>query len=89
MTLLHGRHIGPLVTVWAAGLVVAGGLFWIQRKSPSLVDLMTPLYILLGVILLIASAKWLRERNHARRHADRRHGDRREEEPQLVEDTAP
>jgi hypothetical protein len=89
MTLLHGRHIGPLLTVWGAGFLIAGGLYWIQNKSPALVDLMTPLYIGIGVILLIASVKWLRERNHERRHADRRHADRRGAEQQLAEDTAP
>lgn len=87
MTLLHGRHIGPLLTVWGAGLLVAGGLYWIQHESPALVDLMTPLYVALGVILIIATIKWFRERHRERRHADRRHADRRDE--QLAEDTAP
>jgi hypothetical protein len=77
MTLLHGRHVGPLLTVWGGGLLLAAGLYWLQAEMPAFVDIVTPLYIVLGVILIISSFKWLRERNEQRRHGDRRHADRR------------
>lgn len=77
MAFLHGRHIGPLLTVWAGGLLVAAALYWLQAVMPALVDMVTPMYIALAAILLIATSKWIRARGEQRRHADRRHRDRR------------
>jgi len=81
MTLLHGRHVGPLLIVWGVGLGLAAGLYWWQTTMPALVDIITPLYIVLGVILVVSTIKWLRERNQQRRHQDRRHADRRHGPP--------
>jgi hypothetical protein len=61
--------------VWAAALVAVGLLYWIQNDMPSLIDILAPLYVIVGIATAIATAKWFRERRY---HHDRRHGgDRR------------
>jgi hypothetical protein len=75
VTLIHGRHVGPLLTVWAAALVFVAFLYWVQNALPSLIDILTPLYVIVGIAAVIGTAKWFRERRY---HYDRRHGsDRR------------
>jgi len=79
MPFLHGRHIGPLLTVWVAALVVAGGLHWIEHLQPALDDMIAPLYIVVALAALWASVKWFRARAQFpdRRRAERRHSGRR------------
>ena len=79
MTIIHGRHVGPLIGVWVAIFGTAAVLYWIQFKVPALIDIMTPVYILLGVLLIIGTVRWFRERSRSnRRRTDRRHLDRRD-----------
>jgi hypothetical protein len=77
--LLHGRHVGPLLTMWAAALVFVAALYWLQETLPALDDLITPLYVVVVIILIWATTRWVRERSHVRaqRYGDRRHRDRR------------
>jgi len=78
MTVLHGRHVAPLIVIWCVGLGISALLFWLQHVMPALVDIMTPLYFVIGGILLVVTGKWFRDRHHERRRADRRHVDRRD-----------
>jgi type VI protein secretion system component VasK len=80
MPIIHGRHIGPLIMIWVIGLSIAAGLYWLQATMLALVDMITPLYIIVGVGIIVGTWKWFRERGQERRHRARRHGDRREPE---------
>jgi ABC-type nickel/cobalt efflux system permease component RcnA len=80
----HGRHAAPLVVLWTAVVVIAALLYKAQDVQPALIDLLRPLYIIVGIAALLLTWKWFRERKggkaHDRRHADRRHSERRDDE---------
>lgn len=80
MLVLRGRHLGSLLTAWAAVLCVAGALYWFQTVLPALADMFTPVYVVLGVVLLVVTWKWLRwrARQRDRRQGERRHAERRD-----------
>ena len=79
MTVLHGRHVGSLLSAWAVVFLLAAGLYWLEVALPALADIITPGYVVLILVMLIVTWKWFRERgrDHDRRHGDRRHRDRR------------
>jgi uncharacterized membrane protein len=80
MALLHHRHIGPLISIWISAFAIAGGLYWLQAVVPALVDIVTPIYIVVGVILIFVTVHWIRGRVKQRRNGERRHADRRQAE---------
>ncbi|MEO8192678.1 MAG: hypothetical protein ABI681_02425 [Gemmatimonadales bacterium] len=75
--LFHGRNPGPLLGPWIACTIIAGGIYIFERKMPAFHEVVKPLYFIVVVILVIATGRWLRERQGIRRGGDRRHGDRR------------
>src|SRR5215218_925725 len=77
MTSLHGRRLGPLLTMWAAAALLAVALYWLQATMPALIDMLTPIYVVLGIALLVGTWKWFRWRapRQDRRLSDRRHAD--------------
>jgi hypothetical protein len=79
MTALRGRRIGSLLTLWAAVLLLAAAMYWLQTVMPAFIDMLRPLYSVLSVILIVATWRWFRHRtkNYDRRHDDRRHPDSR------------
>lgn len=78
--LWHGRHVGPLLTVWVVILAIAAGLRRMESSQPALSELLIPLYVILAVLFIAVTWKWFRERarGNDRRHQDRRHTDRRD-----------
>lgn len=79
MRIWHHRHAGPLLTLWAVAIVVLGALYYAESAQPALREMLQPLYIIVGLVLLFTTWRWFRGRaSHSdRRHADRRHNDRR------------
>lgn len=67
-----GRRTGGLVRFWAAGLLLAGGLFWIGRIIPAARDLLIPGYWILGALAVFFTVRWYRPRRGERRRSDRR-----------------
>ncbi len=76
--LFYGRNPGPLVGPWIACIIIAGSVFFLETKMPVFHEVVQILYFIVGVVLLIATARWFRGRGANRRNADRRHADRRE-----------
>jgi hypothetical protein len=78
MPFLHGRHAGPLLAVWVAGLLFAALLVWVHVSQPALDDILPPLYVLVGLILGWSTVRWFfaRRRVRERRRTDRRHANR-------------
>jgi hypothetical protein len=60
--------------VWVAALLLAGGLYWFQRSVPSMIDMVTPFYAMLVLVVLAASGRWLYNRYWL---GDRRRTERR------------
>jgi hypothetical protein len=72
------RRIGPLLTSWIILLGVAGLLYWWEMEMPAVRDILTPVYIVLGLGVLYATFRWIRTRSSNRRaRRDRRRNDRR------------
>jgi len=48
---------------------------------PAFTDMLPPLYVVLGVVLLVVTWKWFRwrARHRDRRHTERRHTERRDD----------
>lgn len=79
------RRFRPLIVNWVIFLVVAGLLYWLERELPALRDILTPIYIGLGLGLLYTAYRWMRKRASDRRaRKDRRRRDRRSEDDQFV-----
>jgi hypothetical protein len=72
MTALRGRHIGSLLTVWIAAMLLTGAMYWLQTVMPAFTEMVRPLYVVLGLILIVTTWKWFRARanNYDRRHTD-------------------
>lgn len=79
MTALHGRRLGSLLGAWAGALLIAALLYWVEASIPALIDILTPVYVILAVVMLVVTWKWFRSRggDQDRRRTDRRHVDRR------------
>lgn len=77
----HGRSLAPLVKPWAAGLIVAGFVFFFETEMPAFHEVVKIVYFIIGVILVIVTGRTLRSRERGRRVGERRHGDRRDQEP--------
>lgn len=75
--LLHGRRVGPLLGPWIACIIVAALVCYFETKMPAFHDVVRPVYWILAVVLIIATARALRGRSGMRRTAERRHEDRR------------
>ena len=77
--------------MWAAAALLAVALYWLQATMPALIDMLTPIYVVLGIALLVGTWKWFRWRapRQDRRLSDRRHADRRDDEPPDPETATP
>jgi hypothetical protein len=76
---LKGRNPSGLFGSWAGGLLLAGLIYWFSRRAPAFEDLLTPIYWIIGVILVAFTIKWIRTRSSQDRRAkDRRRTSRRE-----------
>lgn len=73
------RRWTPLVTTWLVGGGFAAALWYLGAEIPAIAGLLTPFYVVIGVVLVSVTWRWLRERGRGRerRRADRRHSDRR------------
>ncbi len=79
--MLKGRNLSGLLGSWVGGLLLAAFIFWFSTRAPAFEDLLTPIYWIIGVILVAFTVKWLRTRNtEDRRGDDRRRTSRRDVE---------
>lgn len=69
---LTARRTGGLIRFWAAGILIAVGLFALGRQIPAARDLLVPGYWILGAAAVFFTARWYRPRRGERRRADRR-----------------
>jgi hypothetical protein len=76
--IFYGRDPGPLLGPWIACLVIVGAVFFLETKMPVFHEVVQILYFIVGVVLVIATARWFRAREGNRRHGDRRNADRRQ-----------
>ena len=76
--LFYGRNPGPLLGPWIACVIVVSAVFFLETKMPVFHEVVQILYFIVGVVLVIATARWFRGREGNRRHADRRRADRRQ-----------
>jgi hypothetical protein len=77
--MLKGRNPAGLIGSWIGGLALVGLIYWFSKRAPAFEDLLTPIYWIIGVILVAATVRWLRTRNSPdRRGDDRRRTSRRE-----------
>jgi hypothetical protein len=60
-------------------IVILGALYYAESAQPALREMLRPLYVIVGLVLLFTTWRWFRGRaaHSDRRHADRRHNDRR------------
>ena len=72
------RRFAPLIAAWVFALIVAGLLYWIETIYPAFHEVLVPLYWIVGVLIVLATWRWVRTRGKRdRRGKDRRLGDRR------------
>jgi fatty acid desaturase len=72
------RRFAPLIAAWVLALIVAGLLYWIEIIYPAFHEVLVPLYWIVGVLIVLATWRWVRTRGKGdRRGKERRHGDRR------------
>lgn len=77
--MIEGRSPRGLIGSWIGGLLLASLTFWFSRRAPAFEDLLTPIYWIIGVILVAFTLKWMRTRSvDDRRGDDRRKASRRE-----------
>ena len=77
--MLKGRNPARLLGSWLGGILLVALVYWFSKRAPAFEDLLTPVYGIIGVILLAATIKWLRTRHSPdRRGDDRRRTSRRD-----------
>lgn len=76
--MLQGRSPNGLIGSWIGGILLGAVTYWFSRKAPAFEDLLTPVYWIIGVILVAFTIKWVRTRSSDRRGDDRRRTSRRE-----------
>lgn len=77
--MLKTRNPSGLIGSWAGGLLLVALIYWFSKRAPAFEDLLTPIYWIIGVILVAFTVKWLRTRHSPdRRGDDRRRTSRRD-----------
>lgn len=77
--MVNRRNLKALIGSWIGGLVLCSLVFWFSRQAPAFEDLLTPVYWIVGIILVAFTARWIRSRtNPDRRAEDRRRNARRD-----------
>lgn len=72
------RRFAPLIAAWVLALIVAGLLYGIESIYPAFHEVLVPLYWIVGVLIILATWRWIRTRGKGdRRGKDRRLADRR------------
>ncbi len=76
---LQQRNPSGLIGSWIGGAALTALIFWFSKRAPAFEDLLTPVYWIVGVILVAFTLKWFRTRKTPdRRDHDRRRASRRE-----------
>jgi len=76
----YRRSPRQLAVIWTIAVVVAGLIFWFELTAPYFHELMAPFYVIILMIAVFATWRWLRARSAKdRRMRDRRHAARRGE----------
>jgi hypothetical protein len=76
--MLHSRNPNALIGTWIGGLLFCAIVFWFSHRAPAFEDLLTPVYWIVGIILIAYTTRWIRSRTHPDRRAeDRRRAARR------------
>ena len=74
------RRFAPLIVMWGTALAFVAGFYWFEQTMPAFHDVVVPLYWVAGVVVVIATWRWIRARGKRdRRGVDRRRADRRVE----------
>jgi hypothetical protein len=74
------RRFSPLLTTWITAIVLAALIYWFEIEMPAFHDVVVPLYMIIGLLALAFTLRWVRTRgkNDRRKFGfDRRHTDRR------------
>jgi hypothetical protein len=64
--------MGPLLGPWVSSAIFAGLVYYGETTLPALKEIARLIYVVLALIVFVATARWLRVRSHDRRSADRR-----------------
>lgn len=78
--LSHGRNLEPLIGPWLGCLVAALLVFLFEYEMPAFHEFVQIFYFVIGVVFIIATARFFRLRARDRRFHERRMRDRRHEE---------
>jgi uncharacterized membrane protein len=72
LSVFKGRRITPLLAPWISSLIFAGLVYYAETTLPALKEVARLIYVVLALIVFVATARWLRVRSHDRRARDRR-----------------
>ncbi len=74
----YRRSPKQLAVIWTIAVVIAGLIFWFELTAPYFHELMAPFYVIILMIAVFATWRWLRARSAKdRRGRDRRRAARR------------